>query len=245
MSHQAFDSYFNSMFRQANTFSDKEYDSMGLSFKINHGRYLPKNRDAAILDLGCGAGHFLHFLRSEGYTNVSGVDVSPQQVDFCREKGFKNVTHADGREYLNSHPETFDAVIANDIVEHLPKSDVIEFLKSAYSSLKPSGLLVLKTPNMGNPAALYSRYFDFTHETGYTEKSIYQILFLAGFTEISVHPVVPSARTLRRMIERFIQKVLLTMIRKSIQYQGAVAPSILTINLLALAVKSSDPSAAE
>jgi cyclopropane fatty-acyl-phospholipid synthase-like methyltransferase len=38
------------------------------------------DRSARILDLGCGHGVFIYFHREAGYTNVVGVDKSPEQV---------------------------------------------------------------------------------------------------------------------------------------------------------------------
>lgn len=46
---------------------------------------LPKN--ATILDLGCGPGYFLDEMKSRGYTNVTGVTLSPGDVKLCEDKG--------------------------------------------------------------------------------------------------------------------------------------------------------------
>ena len=40
-------------------------------------RWLPKDRDSPILDLGCGSGQFLKALRRAGYRNLTGVDRNP------------------------------------------------------------------------------------------------------------------------------------------------------------------------
>jgi 2-polyprenyl-3-methyl-5-hydroxy-6-metoxy-1,4-benzoquinol methylase len=42
--------------------------------------HFPMDRSASIWDLGCGHGAFIYFLREAGYTNVVGVDKSPEQV---------------------------------------------------------------------------------------------------------------------------------------------------------------------
>lgn len=43
-------------------------------------KHFPADRQAAVLDLGCGHGALLHFAREAGYTNLCGVDGSPQQA---------------------------------------------------------------------------------------------------------------------------------------------------------------------
>src|SRR5436190_570685 len=43
-------------------------------------RYFPANREAKILDIGCGAALLLYFLREVGYLRLWGIDTSPEQV---------------------------------------------------------------------------------------------------------------------------------------------------------------------
>lgn len=44
-------------------------------------------KDAVILDLGCGPGYFLDNMKERGYTNVTGVTLSPGDQQTCRDKG--------------------------------------------------------------------------------------------------------------------------------------------------------------
>src|ERR1700723_1374097 len=55
------------------------------------GKLLPTNLDARILDIGCGRGHFLHYLTLKGYRSVMGVELCPEQVDFCQKTVNTNV----------------------------------------------------------------------------------------------------------------------------------------------------------
>jgi len=48
---------------------------------------LPK--DAKILDLGCGPGYFLDWLKDKEFTNYTGVTLSPGDIKICEEKGHK------------------------------------------------------------------------------------------------------------------------------------------------------------
>ena len=48
---------------------------------------LPK--DSHILDLGCGPGYFLDEMVQRGYTNLTGVTLSPGDVKLCEDKGHK------------------------------------------------------------------------------------------------------------------------------------------------------------
>ena len=46
---------------------------------------LPKN--SKILDLGCGPGYFLDGMKERGYTDVTGVTLSPGDIKICEDKG--------------------------------------------------------------------------------------------------------------------------------------------------------------
>src|SRR5687767_5949781 len=53
--------------------------------------HFPRQRDAAILDLGCGHGAILWAANRAGYTNLTGVDASPEQVAAAKALGIKGV----------------------------------------------------------------------------------------------------------------------------------------------------------
>lgn len=43
-------------------------------------KWLPQNKNINYLDVACGAGQLLYGMKSIGYNNISGIDISPQQV---------------------------------------------------------------------------------------------------------------------------------------------------------------------
>lgn len=44
-------------------------------------------KDTKILDLGCGAGYFLDEMKKRGYTDLTGVTLSPGDIKICSDKG--------------------------------------------------------------------------------------------------------------------------------------------------------------
>ena len=48
---------------------------------------LPK--DARILDIGCGPGYFLDGMKERGYTDLTGITLSQQDIELCKSKGHK------------------------------------------------------------------------------------------------------------------------------------------------------------
>lgn len=233
-----FDEYFSSIFGRSNVFSKKEYENAFIQFELNYGTFIPSQKDIKILDIGCGTGHLLYYLEKRGYKNFLGIDISPQQVNFCKENVSKHVGKFDAFEFLKDKKNTYDVVVANDLLEHIPKGKILKFLKLVNEALKSNGIFLMKTPNMGNPFTIYLRYKDFTHEAGFTDMSLYQVLWTAGFRDIQILPFKRYfPRTFKRFIELKLNKIISVIIIKLFQIQGFVAPKILSSLLVGVARK--------
>lgn len=153
-------------------------------------RWRPCNRDAMILDLGCGSGRLLRTLRDEGYSNVTGVDRSDEQLALARTVGVR-VVDADALEYVERSKEAWDLILAIDLIEHLEKDEVLRLLDSARRGLRPQGRIVLQTLNGESPLVSAMRYADFTHETAFTPRSLAWLLRLSKFEEIESREMGP------------------------------------------------------
>ncbi len=150
---------------------------------------LPAARDAAVLDVGTGFGYLLRFLHERGYRNLGGVELD---ADLCRRTRARLGTaavihHGDALALLAGSPQRYDLITAWDIVEHFALADCLEFLRLLRRALRPGGTLVLRTPNMANVLGIYSRCMDLTHQVGFTEQSLAQLLRQAGFDDAALH----------------------------------------------------------
>ena len=94
-----------------------------------------------ILDVGCGTGANLKMLAA--YGKAEGVDISPQAVDFCRERGLDSVKLG-AIEQLPYESGSFELVTALDVVEHL--DDDIGGLREMRRVLHRNGRLLLFVP---------------------------------------------------------------------------------------------------
>jgi len=100
-------------------------------------------KDAAILDVGCSSGVLLSDLKSKGYSNLHGVDVSESAIALAREYGHESVRVMDGSS-LDFEPSTFDVIIASDCLEHIEQDAAA--LDNWCRILKPGGTLILFVP---------------------------------------------------------------------------------------------------
>ena len=153
--------------------------------------WLPDNRDARCLDLGCGAGELMLALQGEGYRHVAGVDLGPEAVEIARGRGL-NVTLGDVRTHsLKAATGAYDLICAFDLVEHFRKDELLDLLRLIHRSLSPGGVFIFQTPNAMSPWACDYRYADFTHELLLSQRSAEAVLKLTGFRNVAVREVAP------------------------------------------------------
>jgi ubiquinone/menaquinone biosynthesis C-methylase UbiE len=107
-----------------------------------------------VLDLGCGWGTFCWAL-GHRVAEMVGVDFSQKSVDLCErrlaEAPIEGVSFvcADARD-TGLEAESFDVVIAADLVEHLYPEDSQAVVAEAFRVLKKGGRLSLWTPHRGH-----------------------------------------------------------------------------------------------
>jgi 2-polyprenyl-3-methyl-5-hydroxy-6-metoxy-1,4-benzoquinol methylase len=141
-----------------------------LRYVIN--AFSPKNKAAAILDLGCGHGTLVHFAHPAGYINTQGIYVSVQQVALARQLGIANITQGDLMAVLKAiPPASLDTVIAFDVIEHFTKDELIDLVDAIHDALKPSGCWIINAPNANSPFVSAVPYSDYTHEQTFTPTS--------------------------------------------------------------------------
>ena len=120
--------------------------------------------DCRALDLGCGRGEWLELTGEIGF-NAHGVDLDEGMLKACLERGF-SVETQDAIVALEHLPDESQAIVsAFHLAEHIPFDDLQKLVKEALRVLKPSGLLIIETPNSENLAVgTSSFYLDPTHQ---------------------------------------------------------------------------------
>jgi 2-polyprenyl-3-methyl-5-hydroxy-6-metoxy-1,4-benzoquinol methylase len=167
-------------------------------------RFLPPNREAAILDIGFGDGWFMAACLQLGYTNVSGAEYAPENKPYL--KGWNVTLHkieTDIGEFLAQHPAEYDFIHMSHVIEHIPKYSLLWVVDALYRALKRDGRLFLRTPNMEGPCANSSYYVTLAHEYGFSGSNLKSLLSLGGFDEIRLHSWAPQG--LRRRLGSLIR----------------------------------------
>ncbi len=111
-------------------------------------RVLPANKDAAILDIGCGFGQMLLALRALGYTNLAGIDLADEAVHTCQNSGMDVVKSSVDEFSTGSLCRRFDFLIMSHVLEHIDKPAIIPILSLIRDRLmKPQATFVVMVPN--------------------------------------------------------------------------------------------------
>lgn len=113
--------------------------------------FIPRIRGKDVLDLGVvqhthGAydlPNWLHRHVVEASASCLGLDIDKDGVSFLSEQGL-NVTEGDAQN-LQLGSQTFDAIVAGDVVEHL--EDPRGFFEGVKRHLRPDGELLIATAN--------------------------------------------------------------------------------------------------
>jgi len=205
-------------------------------------RHLPARRDVRILDLGCGQGMLVRFLRANGYSQVTGIDVSADQIALAHELGTDGVREADLFETAEAEAGRWDVVVALDVVEHFDRPDVQRLFSALARLLRAGGTLVLRTPNGSSPYSGRYQFSDLTHGVIYTDRSLEQVAAATGFTDVAVFPVRPAGDGVRQRIRRALWTVIeAMMILPLVVETGQLRGHVVTQNLVCRATREATP----
>ena len=203
--------YYAYLYRtgDANLDTYREYLSTYLPF-------IQPNTD--VLDLGCGAGDFLEIV-SQKQCRATGVDNDSGMLKLARERGL-TIIDADAIRYISteSYPESYDFIFADNFIEHLPPNVLIEMLVGCFRVLRPSGRLLVGTPN---PESLHVHRYEFwrdlTHVRLYNSAVVEFLFHDTGFTDITsdVNPLTSAMPLISKADINELQKRA-TNLRKSL-----------------------------
>lgn len=144
------------------------------------------NGDGLVLDLGSGRGEWLEVLAENGYRG-RGVDSDNGMIALSNELG-QDVVKADVLDYLRVQDgDTFSAITAMHIVEHIPHRVLIDLLDQTLRVLRPGGVLILETPNPENVlVGACTFYLDPTHRNPIPPQLLHWMVLSRGFQDATI-----------------------------------------------------------
>jgi ubiquinone/menaquinone biosynthesis C-methylase UbiE len=159
---------------------------------------LPDWRKKNVLDVGCGTGAILKQLGNPE-KNV-GIDLAPEAISFCRERGLNNVRQGDICA-LPFADASFNAVICSSVLYHQWVSDVEGAIGEMHRVLSLGGTLLINVPafpflhSAHDEAVMTARRFRKREIRQLLQKQDFQIRRLTYWTTF-LFPLAVAARTL-------------------------------------------------
>lgn len=134
----------------ANSFSSSRFAKWDeFDFFLN---YYSKNSD--VLDLGCGNGRLLDFLKKIGFKSYVGVDQSVRLLKIAKKK-FPTYMFVEQDFVALNLNNKFDAVFMIASFHHLPPAEQLNTLINLKKSMKIGSYLFMTNWNLHQPRYLY------------------------------------------------------------------------------------------
>ena len=166
---------------------------------------IPKN--GKILDLGCGPGYFLNYMKEKGYTDLTGVSLSPEDVRMCEEKGHtvKKYDMSFLPQKDGYYDESVDFIFLRHSLEHSPYP--IFSLMEYNRVLKQFGKMYIEVPA---PDCQRKHEWNLNHYSIMGTEQLAALLVRTGFNidkfetlEFDVEFAQPNPENLENAKEKF------------------------------------------
>lgn len=163
-----------------------------------------------VLEVGFGNGSSMGHARRIGH-RVTGIETNVALQSRASAAGFDVITTT-----VDIAGDTFDAVMAFDVLEHIPAEDTVEFLGKLARSLKTGGSIVLRFPNGDSPFGRVNQHGDVTHVNVIGSTKIRYFASAAGLSVVTIkNPERPSAHlSARQRCGRLLRSVIVASVER-------------------------------
>lgn len=146
-SQEMFDEYYSKM----NIYSEAEelrkinmnMDSMYLKYILQlFVKYIEV--DAQVIDVGCGGGQLLDYLKIHGFRNLTGLDPSEKSINIIKERGYKGIVKSLFDVIEEKDNNAYDLVISTMVAEHV--YDLSGYVQQLRGYVKKGGYIFVSVP---------------------------------------------------------------------------------------------------
>lgn len=163
-------------------------------YDTNYRQWLPDDRQAPILDIGCGQGDFVRYAHSLGYRNITAVDIDTQAIAALK--------HLDGVTALTAQigdtlPSTlygpWALIVAKQMIYYVDRREASALLRSLAAALAPDGRLIIEIFNGSLLSSRFTQAKDPGILTAYTDLGLERLLVRAGLKVESIEGAIIHA----------------------------------------------------
>lgn len=151
-----------------------------------------------VLEIGCGGGQTLSYLKERGAEFAAGVECCANVAEHARQHCDCVIVGDIETTELEFAPESFDLLIAGHVLEHL--TDPWKSLRKLRMLLRPHGQLVGALPNVRHHSVIFplllrgkweyqaSGIMDWTHMRFFSRATVLELLASSGFRLQRIEP---------------------------------------------------------
>lgn len=211
---------------------------------LNYADLLPQDRDARVVEIGCGAGRFAAFLASKGYRNYLGLDIDPEAVrELKAATGLDAFVVQSVEDYLRQQTEPMDLVVFQQSIYYWEIEALQRLLRLISERLSSRGVLLIEVFNGALLTSAYIRAKDPRITLTLTEHSLRRELERLGYEVLAIAPVrLCAARSPLGLVWRAANRAWGILLRALYLIERGVDvenPRLLSKNILAVARASS------
>jgi len=142
-----------------------------------------KINNLKILEVGFGNGSFINWCESQKY-NIFGYEIDKNFYESAKKK-YKNIYFGERNSIRKTINERFDLIVLFDVIEHVKKNDLINFLSDIKEALDINGKILLRFPNGSSLAGLEYFNADLTHYSFLNKGSLKMLCDVVGLNLIN------------------------------------------------------------
>lgn len=178
-SQEIYDEYYKNynVYAENNSLKQKGTQRTGEYERIYELIISKAGYEAKILDIGCGGGDFLAYLKEKGFKNLYGMDPSQNSIDKLMVKGIKGICHGIFEPINTADVSSYDIVVSMGVIEHI--YDLPNYLTQIVRYMKEDGCLLLEAPAVEGFAEVMwaiPNYFNHEHINYFSKMSLDKLL---------------------------------------------------------------------
>lgn len=167
-------------------------------------RLLALKSSGRLLDVGCGRGRWLRYIRDRSAFRAEGLEPSAEAADYARKERELDVRTGDLAS-AGYPDETFDVVYLRNVLEHVAAPR--DLAREIRRILMPGGVCAVHVPNDGSVTNVLKRaiyraqlirefgsLFFPLHVNGFTPRSLNMLFHNAGFETMALETIAKVRR---------------------------------------------------
>lgn len=209
----------------------KEYISYNFGTLI---KPLLIKKNVCVLEIGPGFGEFVEYCAERGIKKIDIVERDKSVIAFLKKTyKIRNIFLNHDIWEIDKKLDMYDVIMMTQVLEHISQKDHVNVLQTLYKHLNINGVLIITVPNIGNPLAVFERYYDYTHQTAFTEHSLEQMVDFANLknVQMALQPFRIPPHSLVNRVRSILQSLLHLFFKFLYIVNGGVYPRILTTNI--------------